>query len=221
MFNKIKITDKNFEDFTMLVFRQLSHMDISGIVLTKSDFLSTLKVHLFRESNVDSPLHSITLSATPFFYMPSIPIDNEAYVLKLSTSLPRSTYSFLLSEIHFTANISFKHFTMSFQPQTKPAEQEVNHRFFLVLPFIGVILYMIYNYEQMSPMLSSLIASLQSTFFRRSKSSSDTNQQSAASSSKLSPTSTTSSDLLHDSIAGGVGLGSETFKKKLKSKKIQ
>jgi len=215
MFDKIKITDKNFEDFTILVFRQINHMDISGIVLVSQDFLSTLKVHLYRESNIDSHLHSIVLSSTPFFYLPTIPMDNETYVIKLSTSLSRSTYNFLLQEIHFTANLSFKHFTLTFQPQTKPSDQDVNHRFFLVLPFAVAVLYMIYNYEQMYPLLSSLIASLQMSLSNRSKSPDGTQSSKSLSSSS---SSFHSADYLHDTRELSI---SEISKKKLKSKKIQ
>jgi len=73
MVNKFKVIDKNFKDFTVVVFRQITHLDISGIVLVNPDFLSTIKVHLYRESNVDSPLHSVALSSSSFFYFPSIP----------------------------------------------------------------------------------------------------------------------------------------------------
>jgi len=140
-------------------------------------------------------------------------MDNETYILKLSSSLSRSTYSFHLEEIYFTANISYKHFTLRFQPQAKHVEQEINHRFFVVLPFALVILYMIYNHELMSPLLSSLIAILQLALSSRSK-------PSDAQTSKLFPTvsTTATSDQMQDSRDF---TGTDSLKKKIKSKKIQ
>jgi len=45
----------------------------------------------------------------------------QGYVLKLTSSLSASTYDYMLPEVQFTANVSYRHFTLRFDVQVSAA----------------------------------------------------------------------------------------------------
>lgn len=43
-------------------------------------YCRVLQVHLYRESNIDAPLHTISLGPTTFFHLPALTIDNQVTI---------------------------------------------------------------------------------------------------------------------------------------------
>lgn len=150
-FRKIQVSGEDMTGVNLIAFRRMNQMDLSGNVITQQEFVNTLKVSLYKESNLDSAIHSMPLGQTSFFYLPSIAIDNQSYIIKMMSTLPHSGYDYTDSVIQFIANSSFRHFTIRFDPVRKTTEQELSHSSFLVLPLTLLLLYIGYNYKQVLP----------------------------------------------------------------------
>jgi hypothetical protein len=207
-FIRIQIENKDYHNLNVLAFRRLNLMDISGIIFSSQEFLSSLKIQLYRDAHLDSPLHSISLSSTPFFYLPSILMDNQVYILRLITTLSKTNYDFTLNEINFVANTTYRHFTMYFEPQRKVMDQELSHSSVLVIPLAIIILCLAFNYNQVVSVLSSYFGILKVHLMAYSHSV------------IMHPSQSSSNEVLHDE-SHELLLESSTTKRKLKAKKIQ
>ncbi|ELT93278.1 hypothetical protein CAPTEDRAFT_179513 [Capitella teleta] len=158
----LHVKNEDMTDVHMIAFRRMNQLDLSGNIIGSEQHLNTLKVHLYRESNPDAPIHTVSLGSTNFFYLPSLTVDNQNYVVRLDSTLQRSAYEYNLSEFTFTANTTYQHFTFEFSPQRKPIEQELSQSSFLVLPITLLVIFISYNYQKILPMFSQSAASLQS-----------------------------------------------------------
>jgi hypothetical protein len=168
----VQMANDDVTGVNIIAFRRISQMDITGNVISNAsaDYISTLKVYLYKESTQDSPVHSVALGPTSFFYLPSVALNNQTYILKLTSSLSRSTYDYTLPEVQFTANVPHKHFTFKFEPQRKIVEQELTHTSFTVLPLTLIILFLAYNYQKLIPWLREYASSLQAMLLSRASS---------------------------------------------------
>ncbi|ESO93836.1 hypothetical protein LOTGIDRAFT_104485 [Lottia gigantea] len=144
----VKVEKSDTKDLHIIAMRHMNQMDISGNMITTDEFLSTLKVILSREENPDSPIQTISLSRSYFFFLPSVQIDNSEYIIRLETSLSKNLYKYDLPEIIFSANTSYKHFTFQFHPQRRSGDTELSRGSFLVLPFTLLLIYAVYNYQK-------------------------------------------------------------------------
>jgi len=156
----IQVLNANLYNINITALRILNQMDINGIVISPKEFLGTLKVNLFSYSSFDSPLHSVDLGSVAFFHLPSVPIDSQVYILKLTSSLSKAAYDFSLDQVQFVANTSFKHFMIKFNPKKRNIEQEINHSSFLVLPLAILTLFLAYNYQKVIPVARQLVDSM-------------------------------------------------------------
>ncbi|CAC5408303.1 Nodal modulator 2,Nodal modulator 3,Nodal modulator 1 [Mytilus coruscus] len=157
----IMIENSDFTGVNIIAFRKMNQMDISGNIVCHDDYLSTLKIHLYKDDNVDSPIHTVNMGVTSFFFLPSLPINNEKYLIRIESSLSRSSYDYTLPETEFLANQSYKHFTVDFTPQRKSLEQELNQGSFLILPLTLLLAYAIYNYQTLLPFMLRSVNQLQ------------------------------------------------------------
>ncbi|XP_063398265.1 BOS complex subunit NOMO1-like isoform X2 [Mytilus trossulus] len=157
----IMIENSDFTGVNIIAFRKMNQMDISGNIVCHDDYLSTLKIHLYRDDNVDSPIHTVNMGVTSFFFLPSLPINNEKYLIRIESSLSRSSYDYTLPETEFLANQSYKHFTVDFTPQRKSLEQELNQGSFLILPLTLLLAYAIYNYQTLLPFMLRSVQQIQ------------------------------------------------------------
>lgn len=113
-------------------------------------------MRLYREDVPDQIIHSISLGQSSFFYLPSMPIDNKVYLLRLESSLPTNAYYLEQPSLTFCANTSFYHFTLSFSPKMKSTEQEVTQGSVLALPVAILALILIYNYTKLLPLFTNV-----------------------------------------------------------------
>ncbi|XP_029647558.1 nodal modulator 1 [Octopus sinensis] len=144
------VENEDLVNVNIIAFRRLNQMDISGNVITPNEFLSHLKVVLYKDESPDSPTYSVTLGATSFFYLPSLPTDHKGYNLRLESSLSRSMYDYQLPEYNFVADTAYKHFTFKFEPKRRLLDQDLNQTSFLLLPFALLVLgaiYMAYKFR--------------------------------------------------------------------------
>jgi hypothetical protein len=203
---RIQVVDGDVSGVNLIAFRRLTQMDISGNIVGESsmEHINTLKVYLYKESSPDSPVHTVSLGPTSFFYLSPVAIGNQNYILKLSTSLSHTAYEYSLPSVHFTANVSHRHFTLKFEPKRKIVDHDTTHSSFLILPFTLAILFIGYNYKMVLPWLAKFAQSVY--------------EQSLSRQTKQSPTTllNTTSDI--SQLAAEID--STGIKKKPKAKKI-
>ncbi|XP_028401177.1 nodal modulator 1-like [Dendronephthya gigantea] len=132
----IQVLRNDLENVRMIVFRETGLVDVSGNILTDSQFLSSVKLLLYREKNLDSPIHSTTASLTGFFQFPPIASDNQNYMIKLESSLSSHQYKMKFPETAFTASGHRVHVKLEFRPQKHFLDQEASHTSFLFLPIL-------------------------------------------------------------------------------------
>ncbi|GFT64984.1 nodal modulator 2 [Nephila pilipes] len=151
-----KVMEGDITGVRLIVFRYYGQLDISGNVVTNQEYLSTIKVRLYRDDTPDQIIHSLSLGLSSFFYLPSLPIDNKVYILRLESSLSNNAYYFEQPSLVFCANTSFYHFTFHFNPRMKSVEQEVTQGSVLALPVSIILLILVYNYTKFIPLFSSM-----------------------------------------------------------------
>ncbi|KAL5020566.1 hypothetical protein ScPMuIL_003458 [Solemya velum] len=145
----------------IIAFRRMNQMDISGNIVTQQEYLSTLKIKLYREDDPDTAIHTVHMGATTFFYLPSLQIDNSNYLLRMDSMLSKTSYEYSSVEVSFVADISYRHFTFNFEPRRKSLEQELNQGSFLILPLTLLVILIAYNHQKLKPYLLQLISQVQ------------------------------------------------------------
>lgn len=157
----VTVVDKDFTDVSIIAFRRVNQMDISGNVITQEEHLPSLKVKLFRDETPESPIHTVSLGTVTFFFLPSLPIDNERYTLKLESSLSKASFDFTLPVVNFVANTSYQHHSIKFSPVRKSFDQEFIQGTSLFLPFSLLLAAAVYNYQKLFPYLMRMWSQVQ------------------------------------------------------------
>ncbi|CAL1545393.1 unnamed protein product [Lymnaea stagnalis] len=183
---QVKVEASDLSDINIIAFRRMNQMDISGNVRTNLKFLSTLKVRLVSEAQPDTPIHTVSLGKSTFFFLPTLQMDNKNYLLSLESSLSRSEYDYKLSSVEFAANKSHKHFTFEFNPKPRTVDQDLNQGSFLVLPIIGIIIALAYNHKTVIPYAANVYQQLQSAAMKAPASNTSPGSSSSSSAAAAS-----------------------------------
>ncbi|XP_052252971.1 nodal modulator 3-like [Dreissena polymorpha] len=157
----VVVENADFNGVDIIAFRRMNQMDISGNVITDPENLATLKVRLYREDNPGVPLTTVNLGVVSFFYLPSLQMDDATYIVKLESTLSKTSYEFDQPEIELKANLSYKHITFTFKPKRKTLEQELNQSSVLMLPFTVLVIVALYNYQKLLPLGKQLYSQVQ------------------------------------------------------------
>ncbi|RWS12490.1 nodal modulator 3-like protein [Dinothrombium tinctorium] len=178
---------KDITGMRLIVFRKMTQMDITGIVNTKVEYLSSLKVKLFAENNPEPPIAVIPLTSS-FFSLPTIPIDNRVYSIKLESSLSPSVYEFQTTSVSFSANRSFEHFDFTFTVKQRTSnnfgdQDVIQGGAIYTLPIILLLTFALYNYKTILPFVFNFVENVQSLLASRNASS-DSGEASNSSASK-------------------------------------
>ncbi|XP_012945613.1 nodal modulator 1 [Aplysia californica] len=217
----IKVESADLTDINIIAFRRMNQMDISGNVKTNLKFLPTLKVRLVCETQPDSPIHTMTLSKSTFFFLPSLVMDNKEYILSLESSLSKSEYDYKQLSVEFLANKSHRHFTFEFNPKLRSVDQDLNQGSYLILPVVALIIALAYNYKTVVPQVMSLYQQVQTATQKTSGYA--TSSTSSGSSSLSSAAAAQSSGAPVDASVPHEFLGAEAspVKKRAKPRKAQ
>ncbi|XP_071806150.1 BOS complex subunit NOMO1-like [Asterias amurensis] len=156
----IKVQGKDIDDLQIIVFRRLNQFEIGGNIVTSSEYLATLKILLYSEDNLVSPLHTLSLGISSFFQFPPLLNDGARYVLRIESSLSKSSYEFTLPEASFSTGGFFKHITLQFNPQRRSVDQEVSSGSHLALPLIVALIAIGFNHAKVLPVLQQFSQSL-------------------------------------------------------------
>uniref|UniRef100_A0A8D0B0G3 Nodal modulator 1 n=1 Tax=Salvator merianae TaxID=96440 RepID=A0A8D0B0G3_SALMN len=157
----IKVGNSDIENVNIIAFRQINQFDLSGKVITSSEYLPTLWVKLYKSENLDNPVHTVSLGQSLFFHFPPLLRDRENYVVMLDSTLPRSQYDYTLPQVSFTTLGYHKHITLVFSPTRKLPEQDIAQGSYIALPLTLLLLLAGYNHDKLIPLLLQLTSHLQ------------------------------------------------------------
>uniref|UniRef100_A0A8B9CN81 Prealbumin-like fold domain-containing protein n=1 Tax=Anser brachyrhynchus TaxID=132585 RepID=A0A8B9CN81_9AVES len=157
----IEVGNSDIGDVNIIAFRQINQFDLSGNVITSSEYLSTLCVKLYKSENLDNPIHTVNLGQSLFFHFPPLLRDGENYVVLLDSTLTKSQYDYTLPQVSFTAIGYHKHITLVFSPTRKLPEQDIAQGSYIALPLTLLLLLAGYNHDKLIPLLLQLTTRLQ------------------------------------------------------------
>ncbi|XP_033099080.1 nodal modulator 1-like [Anneissia japonica] len=157
----LKPEEKDIKDVKIIVFRKQTTFDVGGNVITDSQFVNTLKVVVFKEDDLDSPIHTLALGASSFFQLPSLPMDGQEYVMKLESSLSKSNYNYNTQEASFIAEGVYQHITFEFNPERRNIDQDFSQGSYFALPFIVALIAIGFNHSKVLPFLKQIGESFQ------------------------------------------------------------
>uniref|UniRef100_A0A663EUM8 Uncharacterized protein n=1 Tax=Aquila chrysaetos chrysaetos TaxID=223781 RepID=A0A663EUM8_AQUCH len=157
----IEVGNSDIDDVNIIAFRQINQFDLSGNVITSSEYLSTLCVKLYKSENLDNPIHTVNLGLSLFFHFPPLLRDGENYVVLLDSTLSKSQYDYTLPQVSFTAIGYHKHITLIFSPTRKLPEQDIAQGSYIALPLTLLLLLAGYNHGKLIPLLLQLTTRLQ------------------------------------------------------------
>ncbi|UJR23805.1 hypothetical protein I4U23_026781 [Adineta vaga] len=152
----IEIMNDDVNHIHLYTIKRPSDVDINVFIQTQTQFLNQLKVKLYKSSQRESPIQTVTLTNSPFAYFNSVPLDNESYILRVDSPLSTSVYNYIQPEVSFTANQTFLFFTFNFQPRLKIYDGETGltgsySAFIIALMIIALI----FKYETILPFARS------------------------------------------------------------------
>ncbi|NXU58096.1 NOMO1 protein, partial [Turnix velox] len=157
----IEVGNSDIDDVNIIAFRQINQFDLSGNVITSSEYLSTLCVKLYKSENLDNPIHTVNLGLSLFFHFPPLLRDGENYVVLLDSTLSKAQYDYTLPQVSFTAIGYHKHITLVFSPTRKLPEQDIAQGSYIALPLTLLLLLAGYNHDKLIPILLQLTTRLQ------------------------------------------------------------
>ncbi len=76
----IEIIDSDLYQIHLYSIKRPVDIDINVFIQTQTQFLSQLKIKLYKTSQRESPVQTVTLTNSPFAYFNSIPFDNEVRI---------------------------------------------------------------------------------------------------------------------------------------------
>ncbi|MGH0131955.1 UNVERIFIED_CONTAM: hypothetical protein FKN15_008615 [Acipenser sinensis] len=156
----IEVGNSDIEGVNIIAFRQINQFDLSGNVITSTDFLPTLWVKLYKSGNLDNPVQTVSLGQSLFFHFPPLLRDGENYVMMLDSTLSHSQYDFSLPQVSFSSSGYHKHVTLTFNPTRKLPDQDVSQGSYIALPLTLLLLLAAYNHEKVlqSPTVPLILA---------------------------------------------------------------
>ncbi|XP_070547557.1 BOS complex subunit NOMO1-like [Ptychodera flava] len=156
----IKVENQDISNIRIIVFRKFNQFEIGGNVITAVEYLPSLKVLLYSEDNLDAALHTLSLSNTNFFQFPTLPMDGKKYLIKLDSTLAKSSFDYSLPEVSFTTNGYHKHVTMKFEPQRRSLDQDLAQGSYIALPLIILAIFVAFNHDKVLPYIQQLTHSV-------------------------------------------------------------
>ncbi|CAF4425855.1 unnamed protein product, partial [Rotaria sp. Silwood2] len=152
----IEVSDRDLYDIHLYTIKRPTDVDINVFVETQTQFINQLKIKLYKSSQRESPIQTVTLTNSPFAYFNQLPFDNESYFLRLESPLSTSVYTYIQPEIIFTANQTFLFFTFNFEPRLRIYDGETgltgSYSAFIIALLIIIL---VFKYETILPFLRS------------------------------------------------------------------
>ncbi|XP_014667742.1 PREDICTED: nodal modulator 3-like isoform X2 [Priapulus caudatus] len=156
-FREVRAVKTDLHDVNLIVFRPLTQMDVTVHVIAAQEYWQGLKVKLYKDSDPDNPVYSTQLVSTNFIYLPTLPIDNTVYTVRLVSDLAKNMNEYQLPEETFTASEALAHIALPFNPKPKKVEQDVAaHGNYMALLVTIMLCVVGFNYTKLLPAFSQL-----------------------------------------------------------------
>jgi len=142
----IQIQQEDVTDIHFLVFMKPTKFYITAQIETEFKLLSTVKVLLYEEDNLDSPIHSINPTVVKFIQFP--PLKPKNYVVKIQSSLSSRTHDIITSTVTVKpgAGLEKKHIKLKFEAKEKKIDMEPTQSI-VTLPLAVALVFLAYNYD--------------------------------------------------------------------------
>jgi len=143
-----------------IVFHKPTKFHLTGHIETELEDLPTLKVLVYEENNMDSPVHTISPGCVKYIQFP--PLKPKTYIIKLQSTLSSKTH-----ETHSTSatvtpdqNLSKKHVKLKFDAKAKRIDLEPTQSV-IALPLAVALVFLAYNYDAVLALLLKLNSVIQ------------------------------------------------------------
>jgi hypothetical protein len=123
-------------------------MDVSLRVFTNNEkALDNLKAVVY--SAPDNPLHSTPFNGISYIILPPIPKDHTDYFISFESTLNKFQYTYSLpQDLHFPANQAYAHFSINFNIEPAPVDQDIGKNSYIAFAIIVLVVLAIANYER-------------------------------------------------------------------------
>lgn len=142
----VNVQYEDIPNIKFIVFHKPTKFHLTAHIDTELEHLTTLKVLLYEESNLDSPVHTLNPGAVKYIQFP--PLKPKTYVIKLQSTLSSKTH-----ETHATSatvspdlNLSKKHVKLKFEAKAKKVDLEPTQSV-IALPLAVALVFLAYNYD--------------------------------------------------------------------------
>lgn len=148
---KLAVDKDDVQNVNIIAISPLSYVDVvARITASNNDYYKSLRVHLYKKGNSDSPLYSQRVE-TPLsiksrinpgamIFFPRIPFDGKSYLVELTTTLSDKNFKYTLPIEQFEANQSTIYVELEFTPEIRLNENDLNENSFSALILLGLVI---------------------------------------------------------------------------------
>jgi len=142
----IKVDKEDISDVNFIAFLKSTTFQITAYIDTSMDLLPSIKIQVFSEDDLDSPIHSLSPGFVKFIQFPHLQI--KTYVVKIETSLSSKTHDIKTTSVTVApdTNSLKKHIRLKFDAQKKRIDMEPTQSV-IALPLAVALVFICYNYD--------------------------------------------------------------------------
>jgi len=141
----VKVEQDDISGVNFIVFQKSNTFTLTGVINTTFELLPSLKVFLYEEENLESPVHTIVPGLVKFIQFP--PLKRKNYVVKLETSLSLKTHDIKTSSVTVAHDGSPRqHVVLAFYGKERLLDIEPTQSVW-TLPFAVALIFICYNYD--------------------------------------------------------------------------
>ncbi|KPJ14955.1 Nodal modulator 1 [Papilio machaon] len=166
----IEMKEQDVENVRLIVIQRAAVTDGGVVVRALADHMRTLRLTLSAQATPHAPpLMAARPDAPPpsgtprphaaLLPLPRLPADNATYVLRLDSTLSKTTHDYDDVIIHFVSDGRFKDFTIEFMPKVRTSEQELRATSILIVPVLCLLALAVSQRQRLLQLLTAASAS--------------------------------------------------------------
>lgn len=142
----VQVQQEDITKIHFLVFMKPTKFQVTAQIETDFKLLPTLKVLLYEEENMDSPIHSIAPNVVKFIQFP--PLKPMTYIIKIQSSLSSRTHDIVTSTatVKPGPDLQKQHVKLQFDAKEKKIDLEPTQSV-ITLPLAVAFIFLAYNYD--------------------------------------------------------------------------
>ncbi|XP_066912060.1 BOS complex subunit NOMO1-like [Clytia hemisphaerica] len=156
----IQVQQEDVTGVHFLAFMKPTKFVLTAHLDTEDKLLSTIKVLLYEEDDLDSPVHSISPGVVKFIQFPAL--KPKTYIIKVQSTLSGRSHDIVTSSatIKPDADLGKKHVNLKFEAKEKNVDLEPTQSV-ITLPLAVALLFLAYNYDSVITFLTKVNIFLQ------------------------------------------------------------